>query len=148
VNAWASQRRTGTVPQVRAAPRPQIPARHLVAAFRPTDLVRVPDKRHVLDRPSVTAARNTDGVAHLLVTVEQDATLPLVPAAAVAAPRLLPLLLHPRSQCRKMELVALRAVLRVLGLRSEIAAHNMVGVVQARIIVVLRAMEDSAPVIR
>jgi hypothetical protein len=119
-----------------------------VAAFRPTDLVRVLAKTHVLGRPSVTAARNMDGVARLLVTVEQDATLPSVPAAAVAAAQLLLPLLRPRSQCRKMELVVPRVVLRVLGLLSEIAAHNMVGVVQAQIIVVLRATEDSALVVR
>jgi hypothetical protein len=89
-----------------------------------------------------------DGVARLLVTVEQDATLPSVPAAAVAAAQLLLPLLRPRSQCRKMELVVPRVVLRVLGLLSEIAAHNMVGVVQAQIIVVLRATEDSALVVR
>lgn len=125
-SAWVSPRRTGTVLPLPAALLPlQPPAVAVAVPLFPLMDLAAQARERVLDPPLATAALNTDGADHLLITAAPAATLPsglalaLVVAVAVQPPR-------PRRSLL-MALAGPRVVLLALAQHSVPAARSTDG---------------------
>jgi len=145
-SAWVSPRRTGTVLPLPAALLPLLPpvaAAAVVLLFPLTDLAAQARER-VLDLPLATAALNTAGADHPLITAAPAATLPSEPALAlVAAVAAQPPPPRPRRSLL-MALAELRVVLLALVQHSVTAARSMDGADLLQATVVLDARADPA----